>query len=128
MSLRSPLGKVLGKGSAKQGTEHFWGQRLSAAALVVLGLWFAVSLLQVASLAHAELIAWIAAPWNSVLLVLMTGTLAWHSSLGVQIVIEDYVHGPFVKMISLVLSKFAHIVVAAAIVFAVLRIAFTVQG
>lgn len=124
MSLRSPLGKVLGAGSAKEGTGHFWGQRVSAAALAVLGCWFAGSLLVGVGATREEVAAWIAAPWNGVPLVLLVVTLAWHSSLGVQVVIEDYVHGPFTKVASLILSKFAHVLVGAAGVFAILSIAF----
>lgn len=124
MSLRSPLGKVLGAGSAKEGTDHFWAQRLSAAALAVLGGWFAGALLLGVGANREEVAAWIAAPWNGMPLLLLVVTLAWHSSLGVQVVIEDYVHGPFTKLVSLVLSKFAHVVVGAAGVFAILAIAF----
>lgn len=124
MSLRSPLGRVLGKGSAKEGTDHFWVQRVTAAALVILGLWFIISLLLHDVAEYTVLIPWIERPWNSVLLLLLTVTLAWHSSLGVQVVIEDYVHGPFLKVAALVLNRFAHVGVAAVAVFAVLKIAF----
>lgn len=124
MSLRSPLSRVLGKGSAKEGTDHFWVQRVTAVALALLGLWFIVSLLLHDFTEYTVLIPWIERPWNSVLLLLLTVTLAWHSSLGVQVVIEDYVHGPFIKVAALVLNRFAHIGVAAAAMFAVLKIAF----
>lgn len=123
-SLRSPLGKVLGSGSAKDGTGHFWSQRVSAAGIVLLGLWFVLALLSLEPGNRIELIAWVAAPQNSILLLLLTLAVAWHSNLGVQVVIEDYVHGPFIKVVSLVLCKFAHIVAAAAAVFGVLKIAF----
>lgn len=127
MSLRSPLGKVLGSGSAKDGTDHWWAQRLSAVALAILGSWFALSLLQLGDYAHADVIGWAASPLNSVLLVLLCLTLAYHSSLGIQVIIEDYVHGPAIKVLALVVSKFIHIFVALAAVFAVLRIAFGAQ-
>lgn len=122
-SLRSPLGKVLGSGSAKEGTEHFWSQRVSAAAIALLGLWFLAALLTLDP-GRAALLAWLASPVNSILLTLLAIALAWHSSLGVQVVIEDYVHGPFIKVVSLILSKFAHLLAGAAAVFAILKIAF----
>lgn len=124
MSLRSPLGKVLGSGSAKEGTEHFWVQRVSAVALALLGCWFLISLLQLDGLSYASVRNWIAAPLNSILLALLAATLTWHSSLGIQVIIEDYVHGAFVKVVSLVMSKFAHLLVAAVAIFAVLKISF----
>ena len=124
MSLRSPLGRVLGTGSARAGTGHFWQQRLSAAALVVLGLWFALALPAVVAAGQGALRAWLAAPVNSTLLILLVAALAWHSSLGVQVVIEDYVHGPLAKLVSLVANRFAHVGAAAAAAFAILRIAF----
>ena len=124
MSVRSPLGRVLGSGSAKEGTDHWWMQRVSAVALAVLGLWFLVALLGMDDFSQAALQAWVGTPLNALLLSLLAVALAYHSSLGVQVVIEDYVHGSFAKIVSLLLNRYAHIVVAAAAVFAVLRTAF----
>lgn len=124
MSLRSPLGTVLGSGSAKDGTGHWWSQRVTAIGLTLLGAWFAISLTQMDGFAHASLLEWAGRPFNSVTLMLFGLTLAWHSSLGVQVVIEDYVHGPFLKLVSLLLAQFAHVFLAGAAVFAVLKIAF----
>lgn len=124
MSLRSPLGRVLGHGSAKEGTDHWWLQRVTAVALALLGVWFLLSTAGLGGFEQAAVRAWIAAPWNSVLLILLGLTLAYHSKLGLQVVIEDYVHGPFLKVVSLVANKFFHVVVATAATFAVLRIAF----
>ena len=122
MSLRSPLGRVLGSGSAKDGTGHWWAQRVSAAALLILGIWFLLALLALPDLEYGNVTAWIGRPFNSVMLILLVSTLAYHSSLGVQVVIEDYVHGPFIKVVSLILSKFVHFFLAAAALVAVLRI------
>ena len=122
MSLRTPLGRVLGLGSAKDGTEHWWGQRVSGAALVLLGLWLAISLAHLHIADYQDVIAFIAAPLHTVLLVLLTGTMAYHSYLGVQVVIEDYVHAHGLKVASLLLSRFAHVLVAASAIYAVLRI------
>jgi succinate dehydrogenase / fumarate reductase membrane anchor subunit len=123
-NLRTPLGRVLGSGSAREGTEHFWAQRLSAMALVVLGLWFLTMLCLLDDFGYASVVEAIRRPVNSILLLLFSATLAFHSSLGVQVIIEDYVHGSLSKIAALVLSKFAHVFVAVAAAFAVLRIAF----
>ena len=122
MSLRAPLGKVLGLGTAKDGTGHWWAQRVSAVALALLGLWFVASLVSLDNMQHATAIAFIAAPLNSVLMVLLCATLAYHSYLGVQVVIEDYVHAPGIKVVALIASRFAHILVASASVYAILRV------
>jgi succinate dehydrogenase / fumarate reductase membrane anchor subunit len=122
MSLRSPLGRVLGLGTAKDGTAHWWGQRVSGIALALLGLWFVVSIATLPGYGHAEAVAFISAPLNAVLLMLLTVTMAWHSSLGVQVVIEDYVHGHGLKLASLLLSRFAHVFFAVVGLFAILRL------
>jgi succinate dehydrogenase / fumarate reductase membrane anchor subunit len=124
MSLKTPLGQVLGHGSAKDGSGHWWIERLTAIALLPLTVWFVWSLLCLPSFAYADVVQWIAGPWTSVLLILFVLAASWHSQLGVQVFIEDYVHGPGSKFLSLLLSNFAHVVVAAAGVFAVLKIAF----
>jgi succinate dehydrogenase / fumarate reductase membrane anchor subunit len=124
MSIKTPLGRVLGHGSAKEGVGHWWIERLTAIALLPLTVWFVWSLLSLPSFEHAEVVAWLARPWTAVLLILFVLAVTWHSQLGVQVVIEDYVHGPAVKFASTVGSNFAHILVAAAGVFAVLKIAF----
>jgi succinate dehydrogenase / fumarate reductase membrane anchor subunit len=122
MSLRSPLGRVLGLGSAKEGTEHWWGQRVSAAALVLLGLWFAVAMAHLHVAHYEDVIAFIAMPLHSVLLILLCATMAYHSWLGVQVVIEDYIHAPVAKITLLTLSRFVHVLVAVASIYAILRI------
>lgn len=125
MSLRSPLGRVLGHGSAKDGTEHFLSQRISAIALALLGCWFVVEMLLLDSMAYLEVVRFIAEPVNTVLLSLLSVTVAWHSYLGVQVVIEDYVHSAGVKHLTLIASKFAHVLIAVAALYSVLRIGLT---
>ena len=122
MSLRTPLGQVLGQGSAKDGTAHFWGQRVSGVGLLLLGLWFACSLSTMPGFSHAEALAFIGAPLNSVLLLLLVITLAYHSYLGVQVVIEDYVHSHGLKLASLIISRFVHSFLAVAALFAIIKI------
>ncbi len=123
MSLRSPLARVLGSGSAKDGTEHWWQQRISAIALLILGSWFLYSIFRLDSFSHAALLEWAGRPFESVMLLLLAVTLAWHSALGVQVVLEDYVHGPFLKVVTLVLNRFAHVFLGLAAVVSILSIA-----
>jgi succinate dehydrogenase / fumarate reductase, membrane anchor subunit len=123
MSLRSPLGKVLGAGSAKEGVHHWWLQRLTSIALVPLTIWFVVSLLSLPSFEHVTLVTWMAQSWTALLLVLFILVATWHSQLGVRVVVEDYVHGGS-KTLTLVLITFIHAFVAAAGIFAVLKVAF----
>lgn len=122
MSLRSPLGSVLGLGTAKDGTTHWWGQRVSGVALALLGTWFAVSLATLDGFSHAHAVAFIGTSTNAVLLMLLCVTMAYHSYLGLQVVIEDYVHSHGLKVTSLVLSRFAHILFAVLGVYSVLRL------
>jgi succinate dehydrogenase / fumarate reductase, membrane anchor subunit len=123
MSLRSPLGKVLGTGSAKEGVHHWWQQRLTSIALVPLTIWFVVSLLSLQSFEHVVVITWMAHSWTALLLVLFILVATWHSQLGVRVVVEDYIHGG-TKTLTLVTLTFIHAVVAAAGIFAVLKVAF----
>lgn len=125
MSLRSPLGRVLGLGSAKDGTEHFISQRISAIGLAILGSWFVIAMLRLDSFAYLEVIRFIAKPLNAILLSLLCLTLAYHSLLGVQVVIEDYVHAAGAKLTLLIGSRFLHIFIAVATIYSVLRIGFS---
>jgi succinate dehydrogenase / fumarate reductase membrane anchor subunit len=118
------LGRVLGLGSAKQGAHHWWLQRVSSVALVPLSIWFVLSLASLPLGDFASVSAWIAASWHAVLLCLFVLCASWHSQQGVQVVIEDYVHGHGLKVAGLMLSNFAHVLVAATGVFAVLKVAF----
>ncbi len=127
-SLRSPLARVLGSGSAKEGTGHWWSQRVSAVALLLLGVWFLYSLQFLPDLGHATVVSWLARPWNAVLMILLVTTVAVHSDLGVRVVIEDYMHQPFAKTATLIVVRFAHVLVAAIAAFAVLSVAFGAPG
>ena len=122
MSLRSPLGRVLGLGTAKDGTSHWWGQRVSGVALAVLGLWFAWAVATMSGFSYAESVAFISQPVNALLLLLLSVAMAYHSYLGVQVVIEDYVHGHGLRIASLLLSRYAHIGLAVAAIFAILKL------
>ena len=122
MSLRSPLGRVLGTGAARSGVHHWWVQRLTSVALVPLSIWFVVSLLALPALDHATVSAWMGESWTALLLMLFVLLAAWHSQLGVRVVVEDYVHTAGLKTVILVSVTFAHVLLGAAGVFAVLRV------
>lgn len=124
-SMRSPVAKFRGLGSAHDGVHHFWVQRLSGIALVPLLLWFVFSLTCHAGSSYNDVIAWIQQPFTAVLLILTIMTVFYHSDLGLQTVVEDYVHGKGAKLLTLVTLKFLHVVLATTGVFAVLKIAFT---
>jgi succinate dehydrogenase / fumarate reductase membrane anchor subunit len=128
MSLVTPLNRVLGLGSAKDGVEHWWRQRLTAVALMVLGAWLAIALATMGDYSYSAVAAWLGRPLNAVLLILTLLALTSHSQLGVQVVIEDYVHARGIKLVSLALATFAHWALAIAGVFAVLKIAFGAAG
>ena len=125
MNIVTPLNRVLGLGSAKGGVEHWWVQRVSAAALALLGLWFTFSIASLDDYAYASVVAWIQEPGTSVLLILTALTASYHSHLGVQVVIEDYVHNGGAKVILLALSTFVHAAIAIAALFAILKIALS---
>jgi succinate dehydrogenase / fumarate reductase, membrane anchor subunit len=123
-SLRSPIRRVIHLGSAKDGTGHWWAQRVTSVALLFLGLWFLGALIVNADFSYAAVTQWIGRPINAVLLSLFVITSVYHSKLGVQVVVEDYVSHPGYKMVTMLLLNFAHVVLAALGVFSVLRIAF----
>jgi succinate dehydrogenase / fumarate reductase, membrane anchor subunit len=123
MSWRSALGRMEGLGSAKEGVGHWWAQRLTSLALIGLGGWFVVSVLALPGLDYPTVAAWVRGGATAPALILFVIVSAWHSELGLRVVIEDYVHEVGMKTVALVLSSFAHVIIAAAGTFAVLRIA-----
>jgi succinate dehydrogenase / fumarate reductase membrane anchor subunit len=124
MSLRSPLGRVLGLGSAKDGTGHWWAQRVSAVALIPLTLWFMLSLLSLPALDYATVRAWLSVPLSGLLAVLLVAALTYHSYLGTTVVIEDYVHAAGTKLLSLLLLRFLYVLTGGASIFAILHVSF----
>jgi len=124
MSMQTPLGRVRGLGSAKNGTHHWWMQRVTAVALVPLTLWFVYSILSLLGGGYVEAARWLASPVNAVLMVLLLIATFHHLQLGLQVVIEDYIHGEGTKIAAIVILKLASFALAVAGAFAVLKVAF----
>ncbi|NWH09339.1 MAG: succinate dehydrogenase, hydrophobic membrane anchor protein [Alphaproteobacteria bacterium] len=120
---RSPIGQVRGLGSAHSGTQHFWRQRVTAVALVPLMLWFTYAMVSMAGAPYTAAAAFLQNPVNAVLMVLVIGVALYHSTLGMQVVIEDYIRRDASKIALLTLSFFFHLIAGLAGVFAVLRVA-----
>lgn len=128
MSLRSPLGRVLGTGSAKGGTGHWWAQRVTSVALIPLALWLFFSLLTLPALDYETVRAWLALPISSFLAMLSIAVMSYHSYLGTSVIVEDYVHTAGMKVFSLLLLGFIHVLFGGASIYAILRVAFGSQG
>src|SRR5271168_2422837 len=126
--MRSPLGRALGLGSAKEGVEHWWLQRLTAVALVPLSLWFAAVVIHLAGADLDTVQAWIGHPLPAILLALLLIATFYHMSLGVQVVIEDYVAAPLVRLGLVVILRLACFAFAVAGIFAVFTLALATQG
>lgn len=122
--LRSPLGRAIGLGSAKDGVEQWWRERVAAIALVPLTVWFAASIVVHTSSDYATLIAWLRAPAATILMVLLLAGLFYHTALGLQVVIEDYVHSGM-KIPVLLGMRFGCLGLAVAGIWATLQIAFS---
>ncbi|MDP9012524.1 MAG: succinate dehydrogenase, hydrophobic membrane anchor protein [Pseudomonadota bacterium] len=124
MSLRSPLGRVLGMGSAKDGTGQWWAERVSSVALIPLTLWFFVSLLTLPALDYGTVRTWLALPSSGFLAVLTMAVTTYHAYLGTTVVTEDYVPSPGLKLVTLMLLRFLYVLFGGAGIFAILRVAF----
>jgi succinate dehydrogenase / fumarate reductase membrane anchor subunit len=121
--MRSPLGRAIGLGSAKEGVAHWWAQRITAIALVPLALWFVIAII---GLVGADLDAvqdWIGRPLPAILLVLLLIAMFYHVSLGLQVVIEDYIHAELAKLGLLIVVRLLCFAFAVAGIFAVLSMA-----
>lgn len=122
-SLKTPIGRARGLGAAKAGVEHWWVQRLTAIALVPLTIWFVAGIIGQLGADHAAFRAWLSGPLTATTMALMLVAAFYHAALGLQVVIEDYVHHEGLKMASLVAVKFACLFFGAAAVLSVLKIA-----
>ena len=120
--LRSPLGRARGLGSAHSGFHHWWIERLEAVALVPLTIWFIFSVIHLLGASHDAATDWMSSPITMVLLLMMIVCTFHHFSLGVESVLNDYVHQPALKLWSVLLIKAACLVLAALCIVSVLRI------
>ncbi len=122
MSMQSPLARVRGLGSAKEGVHHWWAQRLTAIALVPLSIWFIYSLTAITGAKYALVISWLGQPLNAVLMLLFLFSLYYHAALGVQVVIEDYIDSEWQKITCLILVKFLVWIAGLSAAISVLKI------
>jgi succinate dehydrogenase / fumarate reductase membrane anchor subunit len=121
---RTPLARVRGLGSAKDGVGHWWAQRLTAIALIPLVVWFAISLVMLSGADYTVVRAWIGSPLVMMLLILTIGVGLHHGQLGLQVVIEDYVGNDGWKLALIVIVKFIAALFGLGAIVAILRIGF----
>jgi succinate dehydrogenase / fumarate reductase membrane anchor subunit len=119
---RSELGRVRGLGTAKEGVQHWWAQRATAVALIPLAVWFLASVVCLMGGTRADLVAWLGSPFSAGLMILFLLALFWHALLGLQVVIEDYVHHEGRKLATLFAVKGLILVLAAASVASVIKL------
>lgn len=122
--MTTPLKRVRGLGSARSGTQHFWHQRLTALANVPLMIFFVILVISMAGETYPVVLDRLSSPWVSILFILTMISVAYHMRLGMQIVIEDYVHGEPQRVLLLIANTFFSLIVAAASIFAILKISF----
>jgi succinate dehydrogenase / fumarate reductase membrane anchor subunit len=121
--LRSPLGRAIGLGSAKEGVEHWWLQRITAVALVPLSLWFVIAIIRLVGADSDSVRDWVGNPLPATMLVLLLIATFYHASLGLQVVIEDYIHAELTKLGLVIIVRLGCVALAVAGMFAVLSMA-----
>ena len=126
MSIRTPIGRVRGLGSARSGTEHFWHQRLTAVANLFLVTAFVVILVSLLGRSHAAVIQILGTPFVAIVMLLMVGSITYHMKIGMQVIIEDYVHDAKLKFAAIIANTFFAIAIAAPCAYALLKISFGV--
>jgi succinate dehydrogenase membrane anchor subunit len=124
--MSTPLARVLGLGSAKSGTEHFWRQRLTAVANVPLTIAFVVIVVGLLGRNHAAVVQILGSPLVAVIMLLFIASITTHMRIGIQVIIEDYVHDEIVKLLLLMANTFFAVAVALACAFAILMLSFKV--
>ena len=122
-SAQTPLHKVQGMGSSHSGTGHFWHERVTAVALIPLSLWFLYVMLGLAGTSEVTVLQFLAHPWNAILMGAFVVFSLYHAYLGLQVVIDDYIHTPGMKIALLLLRLLAILLVGGASLFAIVRIA-----
>ena len=121
--MRSPLGRAIGLGSAKEGVEHWWLQRITAVALVPLSLWFVIAIIRLVGADVDRVRDWVGNPLPATMLVLLLIATFYHASLGLQVVIEDYIHAELTKLGLVIIVRLGCVALAVAGMFAVLSMA-----
>jgi len=124
-NLRTPLSQVKGLGSAKEGTGHFWVQRLTAIALIPMVIWITFAVARLPSMSQADIHTWLGNPFSAVMMILFLSAAFWHAKLGLQVVIEDYVSDHAVRTVAIIAVNLISVALAVVGVFSVLHIAFT---
>ena len=122
MGMETPLARAKGLGSAKSGTYHWWFQRLTAIMLVPLSLWFMASMASLINIDYSVIRTWIATPVTTVMLILFVISLFYHAQLGLQVIIEDYIHSEWQKVANIILIRFIAFIAALAAIFAIMRL------
>lgn len=120
--MRSPIGRVRGLGSAKEGTHHWWHQRLTAGSNLFLMLWLLISIARQPAYDYATMRSWMESAWVALPMALLILSVFWHFRLGLQVVIEDYQHNES-RVVLMVLLNFFVVAVGAVALFSILRIA-----
>ena len=121
--IKTPLARARGLGSAKEGSDHWMSQRVTAIANIPLVLWLVCSVVSLIGATHAEFTAWLSQPINAILMILLVLSTFYHAKLGSQVVVEDYVHNEGVKFVKLIGFKLLFFAAAVACIFSVLKIA-----
>jgi succinate dehydrogenase membrane anchor subunit len=124
MNLRTPMKGARGLGDGGDGVHHWWIHRVTAIALLPLSVWFVAGVVSHVVAGYDSAVAWVSEPLVTALLILFIGTAFHHSMLGVQVVVEDYVHQRVARMVVLLANTYLHFLLAAVAIVAVLRIAF----
>src|SRR5687768_3774480 len=123
-SIQSPLGRARGLGSAHEGVHHWMAERITSVTSLALMIWLVWSVVNMQDWSHAAFTGWLAQPVNTFLMILTIISVFYHAALGVQVIVEDYVHNEAWKMIQIVGFKLAFLTLALASIFAILKIAF----
>lgn len=124
-NMRTPLSQVKGLGSAKEGTGHFWLQRLTAIGLIPLVVWVAFAVARLPSMSQTDIQLWLSNPLSAVLMILFLIASFWHAKLGLQVVIEDYVSDHGVRTVGIIAVNLISVALGVVGVFSVLHIAFS---
>ena len=126
--METPLGRVRGLGSAEAGAEHWWHERLTSIAAFLLFVWLIASLLRLPDLDHRTVALWLSSPLAAVPMILLIAATFWHLKMGLQVIIEDYVHEEGGKLFWITILNFLVLIGAVTALFAVLKVAFATPG